>query len=244
MVPGRWIDHPDKDLIQAIACSSQQKENELLEETDKNGKQHSFCAVYFYSKSRSSSALQASLWLLACAANCLHQILAASGSMSVYMERGLRVEDFPKERKRIQAAFDLFDKDHKSSVPKEEVGTIMRYLGAFPTEEELEKDILPEVIDDNETQIVKYERFEPFMLRVLVNADYEPDAEETILQAFRTLDPDGKGYLDEATMRDILTEGDHPFRDKELDEFLRSAKDPDTGYIHFEEYVNLLMAQR
>ena len=37
-------------------------------------------------------------------------------------------------KKRIREAFQLFDKDRKGCVVQEEVATIMRYLGAYPTE--------------------------------------------------------------------------------------------------------------
>lgn len=87
-------------------------------------------------------------------------------------------ETFPNERKKIKAAFDLFDRDQKGAVVKEEIGTIMRYLNAFPTEEQLVTDILPQLQDDEETQFVKFDRFEPFMVRVLVERNYEPDSEE------------------------------------------------------------------
>lgn len=149
-------------------------------------------------------------------------------------------ETFPNERKKIKQAFELFDRDKKGVVIKEEIGSIMRYLGAYPTEEELVTDILPQIQDDEETQYVKYDRFEPYMLRVMVERNFEPDSEETILQAFRVLDPDNRGYIDEDTLVEMLTENEWTFRDKEIEDFLRVAKDPDTGYIHFEDYVTLL----
>lgn len=36
-------------------------------------------------------------------------------------------------KKKIREAFQLFDKDRKGCVIQEEVSTIMRYLGAYPT---------------------------------------------------------------------------------------------------------------
>jgi len=149
-------------------------------------------------------------------------------------------ETFAAERNKIRAAFDLFDREKRRVVIKEEVGTIMRYLGAYPTEKELVTDLLPQLQDDEEVSLVKYERFEQLMVRVLVERLYEPDTEETILQAFRTLDAEGKGYIDEQTMVELLTDNEWPFRDKEIEDFLRVAKDPDTGYIHYEDYVSLL----
>jgi len=170
------------------------------------------------------------------------------------------------ERKRIRAAFDLFDRDRKKVVPKEEIGTIMRYLGAYPSEEELTNDILPALADDEDgaagttpsqaaspsgaasnggasaatAGVVRLERFEPLMLRVLLERLYEPDSEELILQAFRVLDPENRGYLDEHTMHELLTENEWAFRDKEIEDFMRVAKDPDTNYIHYEDYVSML----
>jgi len=38
-------------------------------------------------------------------------------------------------QKKIQAAFLLFDKEKKGVIVQEEVPTIMRYLGAYPTEQ-------------------------------------------------------------------------------------------------------------
>jgi Ca2+-binding EF-hand superfamily protein len=177
------------------------------------------------------------------------------------------------ERKRIRLAFDLFDRDRRKVVPKEEIGTIMRYLGAYPSEEELTNDILPSLADDDEaapspsasstgaaavnaaagggaaasaggggggTGVVRLERFEPLMLRVLLERLYEPDSEELILQAFRVLDPENRGYIDEHTMHELLTENEWAFRDKEIEDFMRVAKDPDTNYIHYEDYVSML----
>jgi calmodulin len=182
------------------------------------------------------------------------------------------------ERRKIRLAFELFDRDRKRTVPKEEVGTIMRYLGAYPSEEELLNDILPNLSDDEETAVVKLEQFETFMLRVMMDRMYEPDSEEMILQAFKALDPENRGYIDEHTMHELLTENEYAFRDKEWEDFCtgrstlhlwrslagqtasaasvfssflllsafrslltaRIAKDPDTNYIHYEDYVSML----
>lgn len=117
---------------------------------------------------------------------------------------------------------------------------MMQYLGAYPTQEELLNDILPQLVDDDDSSIVRYERFEPFMVRVLVDKLYEPDTEETLLQAFRVLDPGNKMYIDEATMVEYLTEGEHGFTEKEIDPFIRIAKEPQSGYIHYHDYIMLL----
>jgi Ca2+-binding EF-hand superfamily protein len=115
----------------------------------------------------------------------------------------------------------------------------MRSMNVFPTEEELVTDILPQIQDDDETQFVSLHNFEPFMVRCCVERLYEPDTEESLIQAFKVLDGEGKGYIDEATMIDLLIENEWAFREKEIEDFLRIAKDPDTGYVHYEDYANL-----
>ncbi|KAF1791832.1 EF-hand domain pair [Phytophthora cactorum] len=97
---------------------------------------------------------------------------------------------------RIRAAFDMFDKDKKGCVIQEEVSTIMRYLGAYPTEKDIIKKILPEVCKqscnlharDEPSTFVTYDRFEKKMLEVLYTNEYEPDTDETLLAAFRVRD--------------------------------------------------------
>ena len=54
------------------------------------------------------------------------------------------------------------------------------------------------------------------------------------------LDQDSRGHLSEETVIEALTSNDWAFRDKEMEDFLRTAKDPDTGYIHYEDYVSQL----
>ena len=64
----------------------------------------------------------------------------------------------------------------------------MRYLGAYPSEEELLTDILPSLCDDEESAAgggVRLDRFEGLMVRVINDRLYEPDSEEMILQAFK-----------------------------------------------------------
>jgi Ca2+-binding EF-hand superfamily protein len=127
-----------------------------------------------------------------------------------------------------------------------EIGTIMRALGAFPSDEDLVTTILPELNrEDNHeynqvSGTVTIDRFELYMLRVILEHLYEPDSEEVVLRAFRVLDPENKGYINEATMRELLTSNEWAFKEKELEDFMRVAKDPDTNYIHYEDYVTLL----
>ena len=198
---------------------------------------------------------------------------ASSSSSSSSISSSL--PSYTYERSLIRSAFSLFDRDGHGMIPKEEVGTIMRYLRAYPTEEQLISQIIPMLQEEDESStsqqqlnqtkgkggkggvqdvsssnsstnlatnsgMIKWSRFESFMLRVWLEREYEPDSEETLLQAFRTLDVEGKGYLDESTLMELLSENEWALRDKEMEDFLRVAKDPDTNFIHYEDYVALM----
>ena len=124
---------------------------------------------------------------------------------------------FTETKKKIRDAFQLFDKDRKGCVIQEEVSTIMRYLGAYPTERSMVKEILPDMMEDEPTAFVTYERFEAKMLEILASGEWEPDSEDVLLQAFRVFDPEGNGYIEAHRMRDLLITKGTPFREKEID---------------------------
>ena len=141
---------------------------------------------------------------------------------------------------KIREAFDLFDKDKTDAVVQEEVGTIMRYLGAYPTERALVLDILPAMQNDEPTGFVSYARFEKKMLEILQTKQFEPDSSDIMLQAFKTLDSDNNGFISAEVLENLLTTKGTGFRPKELEAFLLIAKDSDTGNIYYEDYIALL----
>ena len=122
----------------------------------------------------------------------------------------------------------LFDEHHR------EVGTIMRYLGAYPSESDLVTVILPALQPTDSSPLVPLTTFLPFMLHHLLAHTFDPDSETLMLAAFRVLDVDRKGYIDESTLVELLSDNEWGFREKEMEDFLRVAKDPDTGFIHYE----------
>ena len=111
---------------------------------------------------------------------------------------------------KIREVFELFDKDKTEAVVQEEVGTMMRYLGAYPTERQLVLDILPGYFaniegirnckcvshfsnfyplsyraamqNDEPTGFVNYSRFEKKMLEILRGKTLEPDSSDVMLQ--------------------------------------------------------------
>merc|ERR1712048_858553 len=92
--------------------------------------------------------------------------------------------------------------------------------------------------------MVSFEAFEKMMLRDLSDHEYDPDDSETLLAAFRVLDPEGRGYIDSNLMHEHLsTRGGKAadgFREREMSEFLKYSKDKessDSSRIYYEDYV-------
>ncbi|CEO97256.1 EF-hand domain-containing protein [Plasmodiophora brassicae] len=143
-------------------------------------------------------------------------------------------------KQAIKDAFDLFDRDGKGIIVKEEVGTIMRYMGAYPTEEELVMQILPRIREDEDSHFIKYDRFETMMVDVIKNRDFEPDLEDIVLQAFKVIDHERKGFVSDYRMIQLLSSNEYKFRQKELEQFLKVAKDDNNDKIYYEDYVAIL----
>eukprot|EP00440_Ansanella_granifera_P034365 gb/GFBE01037282.1/.p1 GENE.gb/GFBE01037282.1/~~gb/GFBE01037282.1/.p1 ORF type:complete len:190 (+),score=62.68 gb/GFBE01037282.1/:1-570(+) len=156
-----------------------------------------------------------------------------------------------KLRKVIKEAFSCFDKQQKNTVEQDEVGVIMRYLGQFPSESDLKDIIIPDLLTDDPTKdgLVSFEAFERLMLRYLSDHIYDPDDSETLLAAFRVLDPEERGYIDSNMMHEWLsTKGGKAadfFKERETSDFLEYAKDKessDSSRIYYEDYVAKLTA--
>mmetsp|Transcript_9602 Transcript_9602/g.8583 ORF Transcript_9602/g.8583 Transcript_9602/m.8583 type:complete len:165 (-) Transcript_9602:28-522(-) len=141
---------------------------------------------------------------------------------------------------KIREMFDLFDKDKTDSIVQEEIGTVMRALGVFPSERALVLEILPDMQDDEPTGFVSYEKFKKKMLTILATNEWEPDSSDILLQAFRTIDEENKGYITSDVIEELLTSRGTPLRNIELESFLSIAKDPETGFVYYEDYVSLL----
>ena len=152
-------------------------------------------------------------------------------------------EELAKRKKKIEDAFALFDKEGKGCLIQEEVSTVMRYLGAFPRERDVVETVLPDMMEDEPTAFVTYEKFEKKMLEVMAQSLYEADTDDIMLAAFKAIDTDGKGYIDADRMRELLSTYGTAFRPKEIDGFMSRAKDMETGRIYYEDYIAMFLGE-
>ena len=144
--------------------------------------------------------------------------------------------------KSIKEGFALFDRDGKGICDVREIGTIVRHLGICPTEMEL-RELITECEEEEPTGFIRFERFERMMSRVLLENQYPRDSEDKLLRAFRTLDPDNKGFVEAEKIRTLLTTHRERFSQEEIDDFLHFAVDAESGCCYYEDYVMQITGQ-
>ena len=119
----------------------------------------------------------------------------------------------------------------------------MRYLLQFPSEAQIRDYIIEQLEGDEPSDFIKYDKFEPYMLNVLMINEYEPNPAEHLLAAFRVLDPEGKGYIKKDVMKELLTTKGIHLRPREYELFITFAQDPSGQYIFYEDYVTKLVEE-
>ncbi|KAI8822568.1 uncharacterized protein EV422DRAFT_403996 [Fimicolochytrium jonesii] len=140
--------------------------------------------------------------------------------------------------KKIKKAFDTFDQAENQMCDVREVGTIIRSLGLFPSEEQL-RGYIAEMEDEEKTGYISFERLQKVAFRLLTNNPMRDD-EEKLYRAFLALDTDNKGYLTPDDLREYMMSEGEPFTKDEMDEMLMACTDPTDGKIWFEDYVTVL----
>eukprot|EP01083_Nonionella_stella_P145573 456442_1 len=133
---------------------------------------------------------------------------------------------------RIQNAFSLFDLSGRNVINKRDIGTVIRYLGYFPSEQDIKQFILPQLNEfienyksntnlnnneDTETSAtdndnksdananeIEYSMFELLMIQIMKRNLYPSDDEDTILSAFQVIQKQFNQHheQDEATVKE------------------------------------------
>jgi Ca2+-binding EF-hand superfamily protein len=121
--------------------------------------------------------------------------------------------------KKIRSAFDTFDQKNNESVDIREIGTILRSLGICPTLEQLHQWVT-EMEEEEPTGYVTWIKFSKVAFAIL-NGKYPKRAdEESLYQAFRTLDAEKKGFLVPDDLKKYMVTQGEVFTAEEIDEML------------------------
>ncbi|KAI1240684.1 hypothetical protein IHE44_0009120 [Lamprotornis superbus] len=118
--------------------------------------------------------------------------------------------------KKITEAFEVFDRESNKTVDVREIGCIVRSLGCFPNEAEVQ-ELLAQIEVEEPSGFVHLENFLPVMTKVLLDRRFRPIPEDVILHAFEALDENKCGYITKEDLVKHLTEEgllhllQHPF---------------------------------
>uniref|UniRef100_A0A8C6K529 Uncharacterized protein n=1 Tax=Melopsittacus undulatus TaxID=13146 RepID=A0A8C6K529_MELUD len=122
-----------------------------------------------------------------------------------------------------------------------DIGVIVRTLGCFPTEAEL-NELLAKVEDEEEPGgYIHLEKFLPVMTKVLLDRRYRPIPEDVLLHAFEVLDMNKCGYITKEHLVKYFTEEGEPFTEEEMENMLSVALDPETNTVRYRNYISKLV---
>lgn len=146
------------------------------------------------------------------------------------------------QMKEFREAFSLFDKDGDGSITQEELGRVMRSLGQFAREEELQ-DMLREVDIDGDGSF-SFEEFVEIVSNMGANSsDSAPTAdqeEKELRDAFRVFDKHNRGYIVASDLRAVLQCLGEDLSEEEIEDMIKEVDVDGDGRIDFYEFVHAL----
>ncbi|XP_023238255.1 uncharacterized protein LOC111637078 [Centruroides sculpturatus] len=147
--------------------------------------------------------------------------------------KGIKMVDALTEERisEFKEAFALFDREGKGHIPVSELGKLMRSLGYSPTEAEIQE--IKEEIDPDGNGILEFTDFLVLMTKMM----RDEDDEEEIVEAFKVFDKEGRGFINAAELRHIMTNLGEKLTDDEVEEMIREANPDEKSRINYVEFV-------
>ena len=94
---------------------------------------------------------------------------------------------------------------------------------------------------ENASLYIQKEPFVEFMCQLIAENPPAGPTPEELERAFQTLDPEGKGTLDEENIRTLLASQGEKFSAEEIEAFIGFARDAETGQIDWRAYAKAAM---
>uniref|UniRef100_A0A8C9NIA1 EF-hand calcium binding domain 2 n=1 Tax=Serinus canaria TaxID=9135 RepID=A0A8C9NIA1_SERCA len=129
--------------------------------------------------------------------------------------------------KKITEAFEVFDRESNKTVDVRFIGCIVRSLGCFPTEAEVQ-ELLTKIEVEEPGGFVHLGNFLPVMTKIYSFS-------------LKALDENKCGYITKEDLVKHLTEEGEPFNLEEMEDMLAVALDPETDTLHYRDYRTKLV---
>lgn len=82
-----------------------------------------------------------------------------------------------------------------------ELPFVLRYLGRFPSESQVQF-ITKQMEEDPNSTTLSYDKVEAYLLEVLQKNEFMPASYEDLMNCFRKLDPKNRGFIKVSTFKD------------------------------------------
>lgn len=143
-----------------------------------------------------------------------------------------KVKMSQQEIAEYQEAFNFFDKDNDGLIDVTEIGKLMRSVGLYPSENELQQ-----MAKSSRGGKVDFAEFLHLASSNIVDTNIN---EQQMREAFRMFDSYGNGLVNLMQMRNALQNLGEKLRDDEIDELIREADIDAEGNVNYEELVKIL----
>ena len=150
----------------------------------------------------------------------------------VFQDHGPTLPEY--QMAEVREAFRLFDLDHSGDIDLRELGTVLRALGANPSQDELAA-MMAQVDDDNSGRI----EFEEFC-KLLATKIQVTDTQAELQEAFHVFDENDTGEISTASLRTIVSGLAEHLNPEEVDEIIELVDTGRTGRVSLEQFEDLM----
>lgn len=146
-------------------------------------------------------------------------------------------EEWESLRNEMHDFFKEFLVGGKDTLGVEEITAILKSVGLRCTTEEV-RAMISEVCDPNKTEI----KFDDLM-NILERHTHQEDADETMRQAFETIDKDGDGVISAEDLQYFMQSLGEDFDVKYAERMLKAATGDKKTPVTFEQYKKTLQSK-
>lgn len=152
-----------------------------------------------------------------------------------------QISQFPSTLQEAKEVFELFDfwDGRDAEVDASKIGDVIRCVGLNPTLEIVRKNGGTDKMGEKS---YKFEEFLPIHETIMNTLEQGTFAD--YMEAFKTFDREGQGYISGAELRHLLSSLGERLTDDQVDEIIRNTdlQEDLEGNVKYEEFIKKVMA--
>ena len=137
----------------------------------------------------------------------------------------------------VKDLFDFYDKNRDGVLSQAEIASVLRALGANPSEAEIR-----ELVRKYDTSGRETLNFQDFAM-IYREATASPISQRELVTYFKFFDKDGSGRIDRDEFKNAMTSLGERLTEDELNTILEDADMNGNGELELEEFARMLLAK-